>query len=135
MGKQKIRSLCPNCYTELCHIIINKEDVFGCPNCVKEVSFGEEITQKENMRNVNELLQDILNETNKEQILISRERIEEMIRLLEEENEERTKELALLKEVITTAKDLTPEQIENEKFEINGELISEIYNYLLNKER
>jgi formamidopyrimidine-DNA glycosylase len=31
---------CPNCDTELCHITIKNEDVFGCPACQKEVCKG-----------------------------------------------------------------------------------------------
>jgi len=29
---------CPECRTELCHIMVGTEDVFGCPRCHKEVS-------------------------------------------------------------------------------------------------
>lgn len=31
------KELCPKCRTELQHIIIRKEDVFGCPKCKKEI--------------------------------------------------------------------------------------------------
>ena len=29
---------CPECKTELCHIMVGTEDVFGCPKCKKEIS-------------------------------------------------------------------------------------------------
>ncbi len=45
---------------------------------------------------------------------------------------EREKAVALLNEVVITAKDLTPKQIHNERFEISGELFTEIYNFLIN---
>lgn len=28
---------CPECETELCHIMVETEDVFGCPKCHKEI--------------------------------------------------------------------------------------------------
>jgi len=28
---------CPECRTELCHIMVETEDVFGCPRCHEEV--------------------------------------------------------------------------------------------------
>ena len=42
------------------------------------------------------------------------------------------KAIALLNEIIDTAKDLTPKTIINEKFEITGDLFAEIYNFLTN---
>ena len=38
---------CPTCNTDLCHITIGEEDVFGCPKCKKEVSrYLEDIKSK-----------------------------------------------------------------------------------------
>jgi hypothetical protein len=42
------------------------------------------------------------------------------------------KAIALLNEIIDTAKDLSPKTIINERYEINGNLFAEIYNFLLN---
>lgn len=35
--KEIERELCPKCKTELEHITVKKEDVFGCPKCKKEI--------------------------------------------------------------------------------------------------
>jgi ribosomal protein L37AE/L43A len=35
------KECCPKCYTELEHIKIKKEDVFGCPKCKKEITRDE----------------------------------------------------------------------------------------------
>ena len=32
---------CPDCRTELCHIMLRGEDVFGCPKCKKEICRGD----------------------------------------------------------------------------------------------
>lgn len=32
---------CPNCYTRLEHLLIKKEDVFGCPKCKKEITYKD----------------------------------------------------------------------------------------------
>ena len=38
---------CPKCMTELCHIVIKNEDVFGCPKCKREISRDEAIITKD----------------------------------------------------------------------------------------
>lgn len=43
------------------------------------------------------------------------------------------KAINLLNEIVDTAKDLTPTKTENERFEISGDLFSEIYNFLQNE--
>ena len=35
--------LCPICYNQLCHFTINKEDVYGCYKCHKEVERSKAI--------------------------------------------------------------------------------------------
>jgi DNA-binding transcriptional MerR regulator len=45
MGTEE-RELCPICRTELEHIIINEEDVFGCHKCKKEISREDSIKAK-----------------------------------------------------------------------------------------
>lgn len=47
---------------------------------------------------------------------------------------EKRKALALLNEIVDTAKDLAPTEISPhfERFEISGSLYNEIYNFLLN---
>ena len=32
-----MRELCPDCRTELIHFTLNGEDVFGCPECNREI--------------------------------------------------------------------------------------------------
>ena len=45
---------------------------------------------------------------------------------------EREKAISLLNEIINTARDLAPEAVNNERFEITGELHTEIFNFLQN---
>ena len=45
---------------------------------------------------------------------------------------ERNKAIALLNEIVNTAKDLTPRTIKNERYEIKGDLFAEIFNFLQN---
>lgn len=44
----KVSSFCKTCGSELRHISIRKEDVFGCPKCHAEKSRKQEITLVEN---------------------------------------------------------------------------------------
>lgn len=44
----------------------------------------------------------------------------------------REKAIALLNEIVNTAKDLTSRTLVDEKYEINGDLFAEIYNFLVN---
>jgi len=40
-NKMYQKEFCPECYTELEHIKLSKEDVFGCPKCKKEITREE----------------------------------------------------------------------------------------------
>ena len=37
------KEYCPKCFRQLEHIIIKKEDVFGCPKCKKEISRAKSV--------------------------------------------------------------------------------------------
>jgi hypothetical protein len=47
-------------------------------------------------------------------------------------NYQKIKAIQLLNQIINNAKDLTPGQIQNERYEIPGEIHSEIFNFLQN---